>query len=450
MNYKLIISFCFVFVLLLSIGISTKAEGENYSVYLSIIKHPKGFWEEVGPGSASNGGISNNDGPSFAPSLAFAPDGTAYATWYDESSGNWEIYVRAWDGNHWTEVGTGSASNGGISKNTGDSFKPSIAVAPDGTPYITWHDNSNGYDEIYIRAWNGNGWVEVGPGSASEGGISNNNGLAAEWLMSPPSIAIAPNGIIYIAWSTNVIGNDEIYVRAWNGSNWEEVGSGSGSGGGISNTTGGSYDPSLALAPDGAPYVAWYDESSGISEIYIRAWNGSSWVEVGAGSAEGGGISQSPGRSQGPSLAIAQDNTLYIAWYDNSLVSWAIYVKAWDGSSWMEVGTGSASGVGIGEGLAPSLAIGPDGRVYVAWDYGGYIYILEWDGNNWEEIAEGEGSAHGHGIGRGSEPSVKISQDNTPMVTCSHFPIDLSFGYSDIYVRWYIFESENNSYSNYD
>ena len=41
--------------------------------------------------------------------------------------------------------------------------------------------------------------------------------------------------------------------------------------GGISDNNGFSSDPSVVVAPDGRPYVAW-DNSSGGDLIYIRQW----------------------------------------------------------------------------------------------------------------------------------------------------------------------------------
>jgi hypothetical protein len=81
-------------------------------------------WSEVGVGSASGGGISNNNGISSDPSMVIAPDGTPYVAWSDESSGAWQIYVRRWDASSWAEVGSGSATGGGISDNTGESSSP--------------------------------------------------------------------------------------------------------------------------------------------------------------------------------------------------------------------------------------------------------------------------------------------------------------------------------------
>lgn len=125
-------------------------------------------------------------------------------------------------------------------------------------------------------------------------------------------------------------GRREIYALRWNGSAWEEM-AGSASEGGISNTGESGWAPqaSIALAPDSVPFVAWNDDASGTWQIYMRRWNGTTWQEVGSGSASGGGISASSGDSRSPSLAIASDGTAYIAWADDSSGASQIYVMQW-------------------------------------------------------------------------------------------------------------------------
>jgi hypothetical protein len=143
--------------------------------------------------------------------LAVAPDGTPYVAWDDNTGGNGGIYVRRWNGTSWAEVGEGSASGGGISSGDPSTYRPSLAIASDGKPYVAWDgwDYSNGGDrEIHVRRWAGNGWEEVGDGSASDGGISRNTGDS--WYSS---LAIARDGTPYVAWIDDTSGNLEIYVR---------------------------------------------------------------------------------------------------------------------------------------------------------------------------------------------------------------------------------------------
>lgn len=384
-----------LFIFLLS-GLVAGVVGAAQSRATPSLPTTNAGWEEVGTGSASGGGISDNDGYSSAPSLAMSPDGLI-VTWMNNEDGDTDIYVRRWDGLSWVEMGSGSASGGGISNNDGGSGLPSLAISLDG-PIVAWHDDSSGNSEIYVRYWDGSAWAELGPGSATGGGISNNADSSLR-----PSLAISPDGPI-VAWEDWSGDNVDIYVRRWNGSAWVEMGTDSATGGGISNNDNVSYFPSLAISPDG-PIVAWEDWSGGDGEIYIRRWDGSAWVEMGTGSATGGGISNNDNSSFNPSLTMSPDGPI-VAWEDWSDIG-GIYVRRWDGSAWVEVGAGSATGDGISDdnGIAwvPSPAMSPDGPL-VAWLGGennqgainGVIYVRRWSGSTWAEM--GDDSASGSGI----------------------------------------------------
>ena len=319
-----ILKLALVTVLVLAITIPTAA-----ALPLDELLIPNAGWLEMGSGSASGGGISDTSKDSTVPAIAVTSGGTLYVAWSDESNGNNEIYVKRWDGASWTEL-NGSASGGGISVNGGISSSPSIAVALDGTPYVAWSDGTSGNNEIYVRSWDGANWTEVGAGSASGGGISGTGGESAA-----PSIAVAPGSTPYVAWEEETgEENRDIYVKRWNGAIWEGVG-GSAAGGGISQNSGFSNDSSMGIAPSGTVYVAWSDLTSGSSEIYVRQWNGESWVPVGTGSDSGGGISDNDAMSWVPSIAISADGTLYVAWQDSSSGDSEIYVRQWNGESWV-------------------------------------------------------------------------------------------------------------------
>jgi hypothetical protein len=412
-----------------------RASGERTGASLSLPAAAAGTgWEEVGAGSASGGGISNNGSDSRYPSIAVAPDGTPYVTWHDNSDGDYEVYVRRWTESSWAEIGAGSASGGGISDNDGNSQLPWVSIAPDGTLYVAWDDDGSGDREIYVRRWMESCWAEMS-GSASGGGVSDNDGVSRF-----PRIAIASGGTIYITWQDDSDGDNEVYVRRWTGSSWVEMG-GSASGGGISNNGGDSGYPSIDVAPDGTVYVAWQDDSDGDNEIYVRRWTGSSWAEVGAGSASGGGISNNSSDSRYPRLAIAPDGVPYVTWQDDGAGDNEIYVRRWTGSSWAEIGAGSASGGGIsdnsGESLDSWLDVAPDGVPCVVWeDYSGgdgEIYVRYWNEGNWAET--GAGSASGGGIsdnsGDSRRPAVAIAPNGTSYVAW----YDYSVGNYEIYVR---------------
>ncbi len=397
-------------------------------------------WAEIGPGSATGGGISHTT-QAFFPSLAIGPDGKPVVAWYNASSGIFDIYVKHWDGSAWAELGSGSASGGGISHNPDSSLDPSLAIGSDGKPVVAWQDRSSGSSyEIYVRHWNGSAWAELA-GSASGGGVSKNAGESAE-----PSLAIDHDGKPVVAWQDNSGGNGEIYVRRWNGSAWVEL-AGSASGGGISKNAGDSKNPSLAIASDGNPVVAWEEYSGGNPEIYLRHWNGSAWAELG-GSATGGGISNTGhlgNWSRKPSLAIAPGGAPVVAWEHFGGNGFEIYVRRWNGSAWAELG-GSATGGGISDNardsVEPSLAIGSDGAPVVAWhdqsNGNNYqVYARRWNSAGWVEV--GTGSAAGGGISHSNvdamHPSLAISPNGDPVVAWND-GTNLTNKW-DIYVRRY-------------
>ncbi len=394
-------------------------------------------WAEMGAGSASGGGISNNSSSSYSASVAVGPNGMPVVAWYDgDFPGNREIYVRRWNGSAWVEM-AGSASGGGISNTSGSSRSPVIAVGLDNMPVVAWQDNSDGDEEIYVRRWNGSAWVEMGS-SASGGGISNNSVESSE-----PSLAIGTDGMPVVSWTdaspTSIY---EVYVRSWNGTAWIELG-GSASGGGVSNDGRFSAHSSLTIGSDNLPVVAWTAYGDGPGDIYLRRWNGSAWVEMG-GSASGGGISNSSGESQFPSLAIGGDGVPVVAWSDSNGGNLSeIYLRRWNGSAWVGLG-GSTSGGGIsntgGYSWWPSLAMDSANRPMVTWHDlsigNSEVYFRRWSGSAWVEM--GNGSATSGGIssngGDSDFASLAVGSSNIPIIAWS----DLSSGDSEIYARRYL------------
>jgi len=145
------------------------------------------------------------------------------------------------------------------------SSNPSIAIGLHGLPVVAWSEwDAQSFSRIYALRWNGLAWTEMN-GSASSQGIGSNS-------TSSPSASMSPDGKPVVAWIDDSSDDGEIYVRRWSGSAWVEVGLGSASGGGISDNSRGSWSPSLAVGPDGNPVVAWVDSSDNDGEIYLRRY----------------------------------------------------------------------------------------------------------------------------------------------------------------------------------
>ena len=390
-------------------------------------------------GSASVGGISNTSGTSLIPAIKLDHSGNPVVSWCDNTSGHYQIYIRKWSGSSWNEIGNGSASGGGISNGTtSDCTVHSLIINDADYPVASWvYYGAPGNPEIYVKQWNGSNWTEVGSGSASGGGISNNSGTSGS-----NEIALGKNGEYFVAWEDNTSGNYEIYVKKWNGTAWVEVGSGSASGGGISNNSGNSSCPSIVVNSMGYPVVAWQDTSGGDWEIYIKQWNGTAWVEIGSGSASGGGVSNNSGDSnvsQGIFFALDNSDNPILTWEDTSSGNREIYLKQWNGSSWIEL-AGSSSGGGISNDSStsrdPAICTDNDGNPMVIWrdTTNGETYIKKWNGSAWIEI--GSGSASGGGISN----NIGTTDENAAITkNVSGFPIvawpDTTSGNGEIYVK---------------
>lgn len=349
----------------------------------------------------SGWGLSSTPSSSMGPYLAVNRAGTPFVTWMDGPSYIRQIYVKRWNGTAWVEVGAGSASGNGISLGSDNSMRAVIAFDSSDNPVVAWESISSGNWEIYIKRWNGSAWVELGAGSASGGGISNTK----TYVSWNPSIASDLSGNLIVAWEAWANSTQkEIYVKRWNGSAWVELGARSASGGGISNNPGDSTYPSVTLDTMGNPVVAWSDNTNGNYEIYVKRWNGAAWVDLGLNSASNGGVSDNQGDSQSVDIAADGTGNIIVTWNDKTIGKYVIYTLLWDGILWKEIGANSASAGGIsqnmGQAYAPSLVIDRSGNPIITWQDNsvGYdeIYVKRFNGTTWAEM--GVRSASGGGI----------------------------------------------------
>lgn len=402
------------------------------------------LWVEIGRSSASGGGISNNAGESLFPAIAIGADGNPIVCWEnDDADFRLQIYVKRWNGSRWSEMGSGSASDGGVSNNHGDSTHPAIVIGPNDNPIVCWRDEEGTryvIGQIYVKRWNGLSWTQMGVRSASAGGISNNTRLS-----SYPSVATGLDGNPIVCWGQMLGENAQIHVRRWDGTSWQNMGKISVS---LRKETRKGIvppvpHPKIGVGSDGVPILCWADYTCGNWEIYVKHWDGSAWVEKGKGSASGGGISSNTGVSSDPSIAIDRDGRPIVCWADRTCGNREIYVKHWDGSAWVEIGKGSASGGGISndnrQSMHPDVAVGRDGNIVICWT-SGEIYIKRWDGSSWVEM--GKGSASGGGISNNIEPSgnpaIANGSDDNPIIT---FWNGTSDGNREIYVRKFSFSN---------
>ena len=323
-------------------------------------------WSYVGESGVSAGA-------SYYTSLVIAPDGTPYVAYEDDANG-YKATVMKFNGSNWVVVGTP-----GIGLEAVNSI--SLAIALDGTPYLAYQseDSFSGHDAATVMKFNGSNWVEVGFLSAEASNVAYTN------------LAIASNGTPYVAYKDRNAG-DKATVKRFNGTNWVGVGA-TGFSAGVADYT------SLAISESGTPYVAYTDANSS-GKATVKVFDGTNWVNVGT-------AGFSAGFADAPRLAITPNGTPYVAYRDAGNSGKAT-VMMFDGSSWVNVGTAGFSAGGV---VWTSLAIAPNGIPFVAYcdvANADKATVMMFDGNSWVPVGN-------PGFSTGSASYTSLAIDSNGM-----------------------------------
>jgi Bacterial Ig-like domain/Bacterial Ig domain len=300
----------------------------------------------------------------------------AYVT--SQNSPDAQLLVKRWDGSTWQELGSGSLNHDPTATNTFPAA-PSMVLDSSGNPLVAWTErDENSVYTIYVKHWNGSNWEAVGPGFNQD----PVNGKVA----FDPSLGLDGAGNPVVAWSELIADVGQIFVKHWHGTTWESLGTAS-----LNVDAGmGAYEPSLAVDASGRPVVAW-SEGNAVNVtppnlVYVKRWNGTEWQLLGgtpnsavntnfetehfAFSLDDEGNpwvamtlvlssrilalvhlennnwvwSQSDPRSPNvtnashPSLALDASGKPVISWAELGTPEDPRYVKRWNGSAWQQLG----------------------------------------------------------------------------------------------------------------
>lgn len=380
--------------------------------------------------SATAGGVSNSPTASSQPDLAPGPAGAPLVAWREGAAGSGEVRFSYWSGSAW--LGLGASRTVGISNTATESADPCVRapLTTPLTPSVTWREDTGSGSRIYLRRWSGAAWEELG-------GSAGGDGLSGALTSVAPALALSGNEPV-VAWEADVSGNREVYLKQWSGAAWIELG-GSATTGGLSASAGSSTAPELALTSGGLPVVAWLDDSGGTAQVYLKAWNGSAWVELG-GSASSGGVSARPAAVSGLALALDGSDHPVVAWADAASGASQIYLRRWNGAAWVAL-AGSDSGSGVSGTAAvstrPRLGLDPLGNPTLAWHEGTtQLYGARWFGGAWEAL-RGPTLAAGRALsgttGSSSEPSLALDRSGRPLVAWTDLTVNPGAG--EVYLR---------------
>ncbi len=350
---------------------------QDYHTRICLKRYSNGVWEELDGSASTMpdepgppdpvGGVSRADGADYTPSLALDIAGNPVVAWTNEErlTDEHRIYLKIYDGAHWQEL-AGSSTGNGVSSPGGST---AVFVDAEDAPGVAWYAGvagEIGVFQLYLSRFNGVSWEGLG-GSDVNDGLSQTPAVS-----SGPIVATMEGGAPVVAWIERIEQEWAIYAKLYDGVAWVEM-SGSASGTGLSGAiaTTDRFHPSIATGSADSIFVTWADDRTGNWEVYLSYYDGSAWSEL-AGSNSGGGISGTPVRSVDQSVATDRDGNPVIAWtegessYDRTA---EIYLKRFDGAQWVEI-AGSARGGGVSNSeansKAPALAIS-DERICVAW-----------------------------------------------------------------------------------
>jgi hypothetical protein len=277
--------------------------------------------------------------------LAVDGAGVLHLVWYDNRTGQREIYYKTYDGLAWS-----ADERVTLGPNVADD--PAIAIDHDDEVHLVYE---GGYHNVFYTTRTDSGWEEALLLSESDYGWS-------------PSVTVDTAGDIFAAWN----GHNGIWVRRFDGSAWgPEM---------QLDPPWIDRHPALAAGPDGRVHLVWQADDT-ISGQWLRysEFDGVEWsphitLETAAYLAY-------------PSIAVDSDNNVHVSWHDkrfDGVGHLEVWYKKREGETWLASGRLTFA---QGWSHRSSVAVDEEGNVYVAWtdERGGVqeIYFKHHDGTGW-------------------------------------------------------------------
>jgi len=264
------------------------------------------YWEYVNNWSSVSN-VSTSEGGSAYPTLALSPtDGYLYAVWMDSTFLEFDIMYRYRhpDTKQWGIIDTIPLLYGG-------QYMPSLTIDGKGTAHLVWTTRSIGDSAV---------WYVKNPEPRNNAKWTAPILLATtgvEWCY--PRIASDNAGDVYVVWLNGSTGNLEIFLRRTINQIWQPVEN-------ISQSPDISEAGAIAVNKNtGEFYIAWQENVGGTNwEVYLKAYEqekpGESrkWSTI-------KNISNSPTTSGEPSVCVADNGDVHIAYIDNKTG----YMEVW-------------------------------------------------------------------------------------------------------------------------
>jgi hypothetical protein len=284
--------------------------------------------------------------------IALDSMGEPHIVWYDNRTGDCEIYYNSRAGGTW---GPGEK----LTASSGTAEFPAIALDSNDHVHVVWSDDRNGAWDIYYKVNDGAGW-------GSDTRLTDGSGQSRH-----PSIAVDGEDHLHLVWQNDHSGSPKIFYGSNDGSGWTLAGC-------IAPYISGSATPAIAADGFNHIHIAWYRDSGSDDHLYYKCYDGSVWGET---------VDLAARRSvYGPAIAVDSRNMVHVAWHDARYggSEYEIFSRRFDGFIWdPEIRITEAS---LNSSNA-ALTADDNGNTYLMWadERSGVtkIYYAKHDGEGW-------------------------------------------------------------------
>lgn len=284
--------------------------------------------------------ISNNSDYSFTPQVAFDSAGNIYTVWEDDTNTNSNIlFSRSTDG------GSTFSTPKSLSNTAGFSFSPRIAVDGSGGIDVVWEDAESTTLDIFFSHSTDGGATFSTPKNLTNGSPGSGS----------PMVAADSTGNVFVVWENDsgVLG---VFV-----SRSTDGGATFSSPMTLSTNTGGSVSPQIAVDVNGNVNVVWEDDSGASSDISFSRSS-----DHGATFSAPKSLSLNVGNSTSAQLAVDLNGNVTVAWENDSPGNFDIFVsRSTDGGQNFSTPKNLSNSPGLSR--TPQIAVDLGGNINVLW-----------------------------------------------------------------------------------
>jgi hypothetical protein len=195
--------------------------------------------------------LSNSNVYAAYPVIATHGD-NIYVAWEDLRDGNFEIYLKEFNGIQWSE-------DKRVTNSTEASLFPSLCVDFRGVVHIVWQEDRIGGYQILYTSYEQGGFTSRVPLVDSPGEATN-------------ASIISAGEESHLVWSDSRDGDWEIYYKSYDGT-WEDDMR-------LTHSEGTSGAPSICASDDGSLHILFWDTRDGSAKIHFKERKGTKKADV--------------------------------------------------------------------------------------------------------------------------------------------------------------------------